>query len=399
MAVVSLQAQTFSTRPFIPEVKTLRVVVDGDFMKFPVVDLRGKSTLEISFDYLADSQPWLAYRLVHCDAEWNEDNLSEMDFCDGFMPVKIEDVKPSFNTFISYYHCKIFFPNEILRLLVSGNYAVVVHQEDDEDEVVAVATFSVSEQLAFVSGEVSANTDVDFHKSNQQLSLVLSWSPSALPYLDVANEIRLMVCQNRRAETLREPKVPSRIESGRAIFEHNRDLIFPAGNNYRLFEFISERYASVGVDNVRYHAPYYLANLREDTPRADANFRYEQEQNGRFLVRALNVDDVSTEGEYFKAIFTLKADPRWEDRGGVYLSGDFTYGLPDEEFRLDYEDGFYRKEVLLKQGAYNYLYLVGGQTAPIEGDHYETENEYDVYVYYHPNGARYDRLLGVAKIE
>jgi hypothetical protein len=79
----------------------------------------------------------------------------------------------------------------------------------------------------------------------------------------------------------------------------------------------------------------------------------------------------------------------------------------------------YHQNHLLKQGAYNYLYLVGTaeesqseddtrsahpeeisplRTAPIEGDHYETPNEYDISVYYRPVGARYDRLIGVATV-
>ena len=34
-------------------------------------------------------------------------------------------------------------------------------------------------------------------------------------------------------------------------------------------------------------------------------------------------------------------------------------------------------------------------TAAIEGNHYETPNEYQIYVYYHPFAARYDRLIGI----
>ena len=58
----------------------------------------------------------------------------------------------------------------------------------------------------------------------------------------------------------------------------------------------------------------------------------------------------------------------------------------------------------MKQGNYNYQYLfvpegqTVGQTAPIEGDFFETENKYSVYVYYRPMGARYDRLIGVSTI-
>ena len=66
--------------------------------------------------------------------------------------------------------------------------------------------------------------------------------------------------------------------------------------------------------------------------------------------------------------------------------------------------GLYEKTLLLKQGAYNYQYLavpfgtMKGETAPIEGDYYETVNEYFVKVYCRCHGERYDRLVGVAMI-
>ena len=33
-----------------------------------------------------------------------------------------------------------------------------------------------------------------------------------------------------------------------------------------------------------------------------------------------------------------------------------------------------------------------------EGSHWETRNEYTIYVYYKPFGARYERLVGVKRI-
>lgn len=65
----------------------------------------------------------------------------------------------------------------------------------------------------------------------------------------------------------------------------------------------------------------------------------------------------------------------------------------------------YEKSLLLKQGSYNYQYLFVpsgssiGETAPIEGNYYQTENEYSIYVYYCPMGARYDRLIGVTSVK
>ena len=66
--------------------------------------------------------------------------------------------------------------------------------------------------------------------------------------------------------------------------------------------------------------------------------------------------------------------------------------------------GKYEKALLLKQGSYNYQYLIvppgknRGYTAEIEGDKYQTVNEYLIKVYTRRPADRYDRLIGVSRI-
>lgn len=398
------QEERYYTHPIADEIKTLRTVVDGDFMRLPVIDNTENSQIEISFDYLANEEPYLEYRIVHCDAQWQQDDLSELDYLDGFLPVKMERAKPSFNTFSNYFHYSVNFPNEDVRLLVSGNYAVIFYEEGDTETPLAAATFSVSEQLAFVAGEVSANTDIDFRQQHQQLTLQCTWSQPQLPYLDPAHDLQLVVTQNHRTDTRRTLSVPSRMEAGKAFYEHQRPLIFEAGNTYRRFEFTDYRYATFGVERVRYQAPEYHVSLVRDQSRAGSFYRYDQDQHGRYLVRALRVEDVDTESEYFVAEFTLSDAMPPKGSGGIYLSGDFTYGETTDAYRMQYdlERQCYVAEVRLKQGHYNYQYLVKDATGKlssqvVEGNYHETQNQYDVYVYYRPMGARYDRLLGVAQ--
>ncbi|MCM1477840.1 MAG: DUF5103 domain-containing protein, partial [Bacteroides sp.] len=66
--------------------------------------------------------------------------------------------------------------------------------------------------------------------------------------------------------------------------------------------------------------------------------------------------------------------------------------------------GLYEAAMLLKQGAYNYQYVtvpsgsLKGDAAQIEGNFYQTANEYLVKVYYREPGARYDRLVAVTSV-
>lgn len=406
---IALQAQqcdNYFTHPIDAQVKTLRTIVDGDFARLPVIDNTKNSSLEISFDYLSNEEPFLEYRIIHCDADWRADDLSELDYLDGFLPVKVVDARPSFNTFTNYFHYSVSFPNEDVKLLVSGNYAVIFHDENDPDTPLAVATFSVSEQMAFVKGEVSANTDIDYLQQHQQLTLQCSWSQQQLPYLDPAHDLKLVVTQNHRPDTRRTIVAPSRMEMGKAYYEHLQPLIFEAGNTYRYFEFTDPRYATLGVERVYYQAPEYHVQLVQDAARSGSFYRYDQDQHGRYLVRALRVDDVDTESEYFWAEFSLTGAMPSKGSGGIFLTGDFTCGEISDAYRMNYdlERQCYTSKILLKQGYYNYQYLVQLPddrltTSIVEGNYYETQNQYDVYVYYRPVGARYDRLLGVAQLQ
>ena len=396
----------YHTAPLHPEVKTLRCMVDGDFRRPAIIDMEGRSRLRIDFDLLGEQQRWLSYRVVHCDADWMPSDISELDYIEGFQPNRLDDVRPSFNTFIAYYHYSLSFPNDQVRLLLSGNYAVEFFEDDAPDEVIAVATFSISEGGVFIAAEVSANTDVDYRQRHQQLSCSVSWNLDRMPHLDPASDLRLIVEQDRDILTRRSIERPSRLSAQSAHYEHISPLIFLAGNHYRRFEFTDERYVSIGVDQLTYEPPYYITWLCSDRVRAGASYLYDQDQRGRFLVHALRVEDVDTEADYFKARFTLQTPMRWQN-AAVYVDGDMTYDLYDvgNELHYDEETMSYRGEMLLKQGAYNYRYVVGDPSdptsltaSPIEGDHYETPAEYDVRVYYRPPGARYDRLVGSAVI-
>ena len=109
-----------------------------------------------------------------------------------------------------------------------------------------------------------------------------------------------------------------------------------------------------------------------------------------------------TEADYFVVHFMLATGAPVE--GEVYIDGEFTHGRLDEMTRMTYnpEIRAYEKDMLLKQGAYNYRYLLQrpgakADAAPIEGNFYETRNEYQIRVYHRPQGARYDRLIGYTR--
>jgi hypothetical protein len=70
--------------------------------------------------------------------------------------------------------------------------------------------------------------------------------------------------------------------------------------------------------------------------------------------------------------------------------------------KFDKKTGLYEKAILLKQGFTNYQYVITDKSGSIDyenaidGNFYQTENNYTAIVYYRGNNERYDRVIGIA---
>ena len=72
--------------------------------------------------------------------------------------------------------------------------------------------------------------------------------------------------------------------------------------------------------------------------------------------------------------------------------------------QYDTEQGAYYLTSLVKQGGYDYQYrfLPKGERAAstlrTDGAYWQTQNEYTIYVFYRPFGARADQLVGLQRL-
>jgi hypothetical protein len=373
--------------------------VAGELLSDPVIELNGEKQVEISFDALEQNYNRFAYTVEHCDADWNKSSLAPVEYMDGFQGLTIDDFANSIATTTQYTNFRLLLPNDELRFKVSGNYAVRIYRENEPDRILLTACFSVVEPLVTVLAEVTGNTLSDFNNEHQQVNFSIDHKNLSLTYPQT--DLKLFVYQNRRRDNAVTGLKPTTILSNSLVYDQNRALIFEAGNEYRRVEFLSHTYNGMGVDNIRFHNPYYHVTLLADPPRARRSYQYDEDQNGRFLIRCSRCDDPDTEADYVIVHFTLQSDPFLD--GTVYLQSEAFNNVLDEKSRMEYnfDAGAYEKAVLLKQGNYNYQYLFvpngesRGETAPFEGNYYQTENEYAIHVYYRPFGARYDRLVGI----
>ncbi len=385
-----------------PMFRSLQIKVNGDDQLPPVIVLDSDDHIEIAFDELADERRYLRYRLMHCDALWNPSRLVEQEFLDGFNIGDIEDFRFSMATATHYIHYSITLPNSQMRPIISGNYLLQVFPEENPDDILLQCRFMVSEQSAIVSAETTPRTDIDFQDSHQQLSLMVNTRHSGIS--DPFNRLMVTIQQNYRPDTETVLPHPSRVNGTNAYYEHLPEMIFKAGNEYRRFETVSTSFPTMGVEEISFSEPYYHMALYPDRPRSEMQYEFDKTQQGRFRIHEYNSPDPDVEADYAVVHFSLEM-PKLVG-SDVYIDGDLVNRRLDASSVMNYNNasGMYEKALLLKQGAYNYQYLTmprgstKAESTTIEGDKYETRNEYLVKVYNRDPMTRYDRLISVARV-
>lgn len=397
-----LLAQPYRTQALSPEIHTIQVNKNGNWNLRPTVDLSKGDFVHISFDRISDdSFNQLRYRILHCDAYWKvSSSISEIDYLDGFNDSYIDDYNPSINTTVDYTHFSLSIPNRDANLKLSGNYVVEVYEDGEPDVVLLTACFSVVDSQLSIAPTVSSNTDIDTNRSHHQLSFTLHHQ--GMNIRDPRTDLIIFVQQNNRLDNEKAKLKPTYINPGKLVYEHNRDLIFEAGNEYRRFETSSYRYNGMNVAHIEYRRPEYIMDIVTDKVRAGRGYSYDQDQNGQFFIRTNEADNSDTEADYFVTNFSLSVEEPIEE--DIYINGEFTNNTFSDKYKMlyDEETKTYSLSLLLKQGMYNYQYLTKSgnrfSTSKIEGNYHEAENEYIIYVYYRPTGQRYDSLIGVQTI-
>lgn len=378
-----------------PAFHTLQVSVNGNPLAVPVIPLGGSDIITVSFDELTDEVSDLRYELIHCTADWEPSLINESEYLDGFNVADVVDARFSRGTQVHYVNYRIDLPSENMLPTLSGNYVLRVYRQEDPDHTVAMARFGISEQtVTLEDAQVTSQTDIDNNYKHQQLSFTLG-VPESLQRLNLFTDLNCRVTQDDRPDRTVAVSTPLRVAGNRAIFEHNRDLIFPAGNEYRRFEFISTQWPGIGVEKVIRRPEISVVNVNVDAPRADGSYLYDQTQFGGYVIRNYDaVKDSDTEADYCLVDFVLQA-PR--SQKPIWIEGDLTGRRLDDSSAMEWNDEYnmYHKTLLLKQGHYNYQYVADDPRIDLEGDFYPTQHQYTLRVYYRLPGDRYDRLAAV----
>jgi len=379
-------------------VKTVRLYRQGWPMSYPVIKLREDVPLVLEFDDLSKEQPTFMYKVIHCNADWTPSDLSEMEYVEGYPENEIRNGTPSFSTYYNYLHYQMEIPNENTRLMISGNYLLLVYRDGNAEDVVFTKRFMVTEGTVHI--EASAKIPVMNHYKACCQEVDFSVNHSALTIDDPYSETRTFVFQNGLWDLGIDGLQPNMINPGQLVYNYEEENIFPGGNEFRFFDTKNTRTPTFYVQRIEFLDPYFHFELKPDKVRPPHNYFSKEDINGRYAIEAEGSHDPGVDADYVFVHFRL--DMPLPLDGKVFLTGALTNWQFDELSLMEYnaEEGAYLKSLLLKQGVYNYRYLfLPAYTEQfvmdeIEGSHDETGNEYLILFYHRPPGSRYDRLVG-----
>lgn len=400
--IFSLQkvhAQSLQNEYTTTSIKTVQFHRQGWPFSYPLIRINSDQVLELSFDEPGSSTKSYNYTIRHCDANWETSALMPTDYIGGNPIQPITDYQYSFNTTIDYVHYKLTFPNASMRPLRSGNYMLVVFEDYDQGNPVLTKKFMVHEPQVQIIPHIRNTAQSAIRGSHQEINFEIDHKGFTIH--NPNEEVTVSIIQNGRTDNQITGIKPQFFGGDKMDFNYTRETIMEGGNEFRYLDIRSTRFYSDRVEHIELVDPFYHISTVPDFPRNPSSYQYRQDLNGRYYIEVDDKDNDELEADYLFVHFRLMTD-KPQPSQKIFLNGALTNWALNSlsEMKYDVENNAYRLSLLLKQGYYNYQFLVVeqgetiGQLFPMENSFHETENDYLILVYYKNFNDRSHRLIG-----
>lgn len=364
----------------------------------PVIRLNTNEYFEFHFDVLDQDFESFQYKIIHCNENWIASDLDDMEYIDGFNDNYIEDYKQSFSTTQQYVHYYLEFPNENLKIIKSGNYAIAVHPENEPENIILTHRFYVTENNIQLVANVKYPTNLDDKYYKQEIDFNILFSTNQI--INPFSNLKVVIEQNHRLDNSCKYLKPNYAKQNELIFDYDEENVFEGGNEYRHIDLTTIRNKTDRVAKLFNTDKKYVAYLYPDNKRTYKKYLEYQDINGRFLVKTIDQTNYHLESDYVEVHFTVPYHDAFR-KGDLYIYGGLSNWGIKPQYKMKYNEitRCYEGTAYLKQGYYNYTYLyledqaIEAKVSTIEGTHFDTENEYIFKIYYTDPGDFYDRLL------
>ncbi len=349
--------------------------------------------IDFSFDDLEGDDKEYTYKIDHCDYYWIKSDINSTVYSNGFSEDRIRTSENSFNTYQDYTHYELSIPNQSMQIKISGNYIISIMDEDED--VIFTRRFIIYQPKVEVGVSVHKARKVEDISTMQNVEFVINH-----PNLRINNpnkEIQVAVYQNNDWNTVINDIQPQFYRGTQLIYKYADATTFFGNNEYLYFDSKDMRSSTNNIRRVELK-DLYETRLYVDEARLNKPYTFNPDVNGNFFVRSINADNTNYESEYTKVHFFYEKNvDTYED---LYVYGAFNNWKLSDENKMTYNESthLYETDILLKQGFYNYTYVSVNENYEIdtafEGSHYQTENQYNVFVYYKKFGNKYTEVIG-----
>ena len=258
----------------------------------------------------------------------------------------------------------------------------------------------IYENKANVGVSIKRSRDVQFIKEKQSVDIIIA--PTSMQFNNPKQTVKTLIVQNNNLNTAISDVEPLYTIGNQLIYKYDTETSFGGGNEYLFFENKDVRAANIGVQYIELKDLYHNY-LFTNYERATKPYTYNPDINGNYLITNIDAENVSIEADYVWIHFSLIPSDYFKNKS-IHIYGNFNNYTIDESTKMIYDESsnLYTNALLLKQGFYNYKYILVNNNGSIEeggvsGNFYQTENNYKVIVYYRELGARYDRIVGLGE--
>ena len=318
-------------------------------------------------------------------------------FCKGFDDQRIIDYITSLNTLQTYAHYKLSFPNRFTQFRVSGNYIIKIL--NDDKEVVFSRKFILYEELVSVPMQIKRARNLTFNDQKHNVDFAIK--SATINFQSPLTNVKVMLMQNGKFDNAIMNIKPQYTIGNDLIYKYDSETQFWAGNEFLFFENKDIRAANNSIASIDSKNGIYNAHLYQAQARGNAPYTYYPDINGNYIVKNIGAQNNEIEADYSWVFFSM-SNPTFFDKKAIYVNGMFNNFAIGEENKMDYntDKGIYEKAIMIKQGFTNFQYVIADSKGKIDeqnaidGNFFQTENNYFALVYYRENNQRYDRIIG-----
>lgn len=366
---------------------------------FPAVtELNQSNPLLLEFDELTGDYTSYAVKLIHCNADWSKSQLNDIEFLEEFNEFPVTFYRGSFNTRVEYTHYEFKVP----QVKLPGNYVLVMYYEEEPDLIALTRRFSIFDSKVSIEQDLSTAIGIGAATDQQAIHFRVDYEKYNL--LNPGQNLKVYVRKNQRNNVTKQVQ-PTFINEGIKELRFNsasETFNFTGGNEFRKVDIRSTQFRGVNVLQLQNQDSLFQLSTKIEEFQISNPYLTYDDINGQYVIDHYEYGSGETQADYVKLYFQVASN--FEQFGKVYLFGAFTDWKINADYEMHYDPvkKMYWSNVKIKQGYYNYKYVIVRPSGKVDelfldGNHFETENQYEVFFYYTPPGQREDLLIGYSK--